>query len=291
MLSGAVPAGRLAFLAVERHLGDLERTEGEGTPLRWDEDDAHRAIEFFETFLCLAEGQHDGQPFKLEPWQQFVIACLFGWKSGSFRRFRTAYVEIGKGNGKSPMAAGIGLYGLLADRESAAEVYSAAVVKDQAKILFRDAENMRDASPYLKRFIEKHVNNLFVPTTNSFFRPISSEKRGLDGKRVHMALIDELHEHPSALVVDKMRAGTKGRRQALIFEITNSGYDRNSVCYQHHDYSEKVLSGIIENDSGLLMSVSWTFAKSAHPREKSLPTVKSAISGPMNRFGRRSTRT
>ncbi len=123
------------------------------------------------------------------------------------------------------------------------------MVKDQARILLRDAENMRDASPQLKRFIEKHVNNLFVPTTNSFFRPISSEKRGLDGKRVHMALIDELHEHPSALVVDKMRAGTKGRRQALIFEITNSGYDRNSVCYQHHDYSEKVLSGIIENDS------------------------------------------
>ena len=249
MLAGSLPTGRLAFLAVERHLGDLERTEGKETQLRWDQDEGLRAVEFFERFLCLAEGEHNGQPFKLEPWQQFILASLFGWKSGEFRRFRTAYVEIGKGNGKSPMAAGIGLYGLLADRESAAEVYSAAVVKDQAKILFRDAENMRDASPLLKSKIEKHVNNLFVPTTNSFFRPISSEKRGLDGKRVHMALIDEIHEHPSALVVDKMRAGTKGRRQALIFEITNSGYDRNSVCYQHHDYSEKILSGIIDNDS------------------------------------------
>ncbi len=250
MLSGAVPAGRMVFLAAERHLRDLERTAKPGSVILWDQDDALRVIEFFERFLCLAEGEHDGQPFVLQPWQQFVLACLFGWKEANgHRRFRTAYVEIGKGNGKSPMAAGIGLYGLLADREAAAEVYSAAVVKDQAKILFRDAENMRDASPLLKAKIEKHVNNLFVPSSNSFFRPISSEKRGLDGKRVHMALIDEIHEHPSALVVDKMRAGTKGRRQALIFEITNSGYDRNTVCFQHHDYSEKVLSGIVTNDS------------------------------------------
>ena len=57
-------------------------------------------------------------------------------------------------------------------------------------------------------------------------------------------MIDEIHEHPNSLVVDKMRAGTKGRRQALIFEITNSGYDRNSVCWQHHDYSAKVLEGV-----------------------------------------------
>src|SRR5205085_11297048 len=68
-------------------------------------------------------------------------------------------------------------------------------------------------------------------------------------KRVHMALIDEIHEHPGSLVVDKMRAGTKGRRQALIVEITNAGYDRHSICWQHHEYSAKVLEGIIEDDS------------------------------------------
>jgi phage terminase large subunit-like protein len=108
---------------------------------------------------------------------------------------------------------------------------------------------MRDASPMLSSRITKHINNLSVASTSSYFRPISSEKRGLDGKRVHMALIDEIHEHPSATVVDKMRAGTKGRRQALIFEITNSGYDRHSVCYHHHEFSEKVMEGLIQNDS------------------------------------------
>jgi len=236
------------FLAVERHVADLR--DGKARGLHFDEADARHVIDFFEKYLCLAEGDHDGKPFILEPWQQFILANLFGWKGeDGFRRFRTAYVELGKGNGKSPLAAGIGLYGLLADREAAAEIYSAAVVKDQAKILFRDAENMRDSSPLLKARIDKHINNLSVADSSSYFRPISSEKRGLDGKRVHMALIDEIHEHPDATVVDKMRAGTKGRRQALIFEITNSGYDRHSVCYHHHEFSEKVLAGLIVNDT------------------------------------------
>ena len=147
------------------------------------------------------------------------------------------------------MAAGVGLYGLIADGEEAAEIYSAAVIKDQAKVLFRDAELMVKASPALSAHIDQRVNNLAVLKTNSYFRPVSSELRGLDGKRPHMALIDELHEHPSDIVYEKMRAGTKARRNALIFEITNSGYDRQSVCWQHHEMSERVLSGVIENDS------------------------------------------
>jgi phage terminase large subunit-like protein len=252
ILTGNVAAGRLVFLAIERTLNDLQNSQGPkgSTEFYFDQAAAARAIAFFQKFLFLAEGDNAGQPFKLQPWQQFIIGSLFGWKSADgFRRFRTAYIEIGKGNGKSPVAAGIGLFGLIADKENAAEIYSAAVVKDQAKILFRDAENMRDASPFLKAKIARHVNNLSVTSTASFFRPISSEKRGLDGKRPHIVLVDELHEHPSPVVVDKMRAGTKGRRQALIFEITNSGYDRETVCFYHHDYSRQLLEGTLQNNS------------------------------------------
>lgn len=235
-------------LACERHIRD--RDTGAERGLRFDTGAAQDVFDFFEQFLCLAEGEHAGRPFILQPFQKFILGSLFGWMgSDGYRRFRTAYIEIGKGNGKSPLAAGIGLYGLIADGEAGAEVYAAAVTRDQAKILFTDAENMVSLSPALSSRVENTVNNLAFPRTKSFFRAISSEAKALDGKRVHMALIDEIHEHPNAQVVDKMRAGTKGRRQALIFEITNSGYDRHSVCYQHHDYSEKVLRGIIENDS------------------------------------------
>ncbi len=234
--------------ACQRHLNDL--TEGPERGLRFDKELAQHAIDFFPAFLRLVEGDNADKEFELQPFQQFIVGSIFGWLAeDGYRRFRTAYVEIGKGNGKTPMAAGIGLYGLCFDDEAGAEIYSAAVTRDQAKILFSDAEKMAKASSALRRLISFNVANLAVLGTNSFFRPISSEARALDGKRVHMALIDEIHEHPNPLVVDKMRAGTKARRQALIFEITNSGYDRHSVCWTHHELSTKVLSGIIENDS------------------------------------------
>lgn len=244
ILTGKIPAGKPVRLAIERHVRDLKFGPKRG--LKFDAKAAAYTIEFFENFLFLDEST----PFKLEGWQQFIIGSLFGWMGeDGYRRFRTAYVEVGKGNGKSPQAAGIGLFGLFADGEPQAEIYAAATKKDQAKILFRDAENMWSYSPHLRARIEKHVNNLSVHSTASFFRPISSETRGLDGPRVHMGLIDEIHEHPNDIVVNKMRAGTKSRKQALIFEITNSGYDRHSVCFQHHDYSLKILKSVLEDDS------------------------------------------
>jgi phage terminase large subunit-like protein len=241
-------AGPLVRLACERHLRDRET--GHRCGLHFDEAKADHAIGFFPKFLRFTDGLHAGEPFELQPWQVFIVGSCFGWlDADGTRRFRVAYIEVGKGNGKTPLAAGMGLYLLVADGEPAAQVFSAAVSAEQARILFADAERMVDSSPLLKRRIEASVNNLAVPETYSFFRPVSSEHRGLDGKRVHGALVDELHEHPTSLVVDKMRAGTKGRQQALIVEITNSGYDRASVCWQHHELSRHVLEQSVENDA------------------------------------------
>jgi phage terminase large subunit-like protein len=231
-------------LACQRHLRDVKEQKKRG--LDWRPDKAMRAIEFFRDMLTL----ENGSAFVLEPYQQFIVGSLFGWyDTTGNRRFRSAYVEAGKGCGKTPLAAGIGLYALVADGEPAAEVYSAAVTREQASIVFKDAERMVEASPELSALVQRQVASLTVPGTRSVFRPVSSEHRGLDGKRVHVGLIDELHEHPTGMVVDKIRAGTKQRKNALIFEITNSGWDRNSVCWKHHEYSLKVLEGHIPNDA------------------------------------------
>jgi phage terminase large subunit-like protein len=246
--SGKILANRLVRLACKRHLRDLE--DGPSRGLFFDHKTANRAIEFFPKLLVFYEGEWDNKPFVLMPWQKFIVGNLFGWKSeDGFRRFRTAYIEASKGAGKTPLASGIGLYGLVMDDEPGCEIYSAATTRDQAGILFRDAKAFVEGSPALLRRLTVDKNNIAYTEKNSYFRPLSSEHRGLDGKRPHIALIDEIHEHPNALVVDKMRAGTKGRRQALIVEITNSGYDRHSVCYQHHEHSEKILEGVFENDS------------------------------------------
>jgi phage terminase large subunit-like protein len=255
VLAGRLVAGRLVRLACARHLRDLE-TPG----LVWTPAEAERGIAFFAQILCLPEETAaedmigdavpvDGSPFRLQPWQQFIVGSLLGWYTTSgYRRFRDAFIETAKGSGKTPLGAGLMLYLLAADDERGAQVYFAAVGKDQAKLAFADAEKMVQASPHLRARIDQKVNNLAVLETGSYLRPISSEKRGLDGKRVHGCLIDEEHEHPTATVVSKMRRGTKGRRNALVMRTTNSGYDRTSVCWHDHEYSRQVLEGTIPDE-------------------------------------------
>lgn len=248
IVSGKILANKWTRLAGKRHLDDLEHGKERG--LYFDENAANHIIMFFEEFLLFYEGDFDGKPFILTPWQKFLLGSVFGWKKepNGYRRFNTVYCEAAKGQGKSPVAGGIGLYGLCFDDEPGAEIYSAAVTRDQAGILFRDAHAFAEKSPSLRELLRIDKHNIAYEAENGFFRPVSSEHRGLDGKRPHIALIDEIHEHPNDLVVRKMSAGTKGRRNPLTFEITNSGYDWHSVCYQHHEYTTKILEGIVYND-------------------------------------------
>lgn len=252
VLAGAIVAGPDVRNAARRHLFDLEAGHERG--LIWNAEAAQRAIGFFEDVLCLNGGDFEGLPFRLAPWQAFVVGSLFGWYTDDgYRRFRQAYIETGKGSGKSPLVGGIGLYGLVSDGEQRAEVYAAATKKDQAQILFRDAVSMVNMSPHLMQRLvqsgrDEKVWNLFYPRTNSFFRPISSDE-GQSGPRPHIALIDELHEHKTPSAVNMMRAGTKFRRRALIVMITNSGSDKTSVCGQYHDLGVRICEGKDQNDA------------------------------------------
>jgi phage terminase large subunit-like protein len=235
-----------------RHLRDLK--EGKTRGLKWDAEEADKAIRFYESVLKLNGGEFEGRPFTLLPWQKFVVGSVFGWKRvDGFRRFRVAYVETAKGSGKSPLAAGIGMKGLVADAEPRAEVYSAATKKDQAMILFRDAVAMVQQSPALRERLTasgkgEKVWNLAYLQTGSFFRPISSDD-GQSGPRPHIALVDEVHEHKTNTVVEMLRAGTKSRRQALIFMITNSGSDKLGPCWGYHEYGAKVAAGEVQDDA------------------------------------------
>lgn len=250
--SGKTLAGPDIRNACQRHLDDLKRTKEKG--LIWDTESADRAVAFFEEVLKLNGGEHEGKPFILLPWQCFIVGSIFGWKTlDGYRRFRMVYIESGKGSGKSPLAAGIGLYCLMADNEPRAEVYAAATKKDQAMILFRDAVAMVDQSPALSERIKKsgtgqNVWNLAYLRKGAFFRPISSDD-GQSGPRPHCVLIDEIHEHKSNNVVEMMRAGTKGRTQAIIFMITNSGHNKTSVCYEYHEYGRKVAEQSLIDDT------------------------------------------
>jgi phage terminase large subunit-like protein len=262
VVAGAVIAGRLVQLACQRHLNDLKDAKVKG--FVWKPDEAQRVIDFFPAILRLPETVDAGDelldddvdepdapaPFVLSPFQQFIAGSLFGWYTvKGRRRYRIGYIETAKGSGKTPFGVGLMLYRCVADGERGAQVFFAATQLDQAKIPFADAEKMVASSPSLKKRFDPTVNNLAMPSTGSFIRAISSEKKGLDGKRVSACLLEEVHEHPTGLVVQKMRAGIKGRRNALILELTNSGFDRNSICWHHHEYSRQVLEGTVANEA------------------------------------------
>jgi phage terminase large subunit-like protein len=222
--------------------------------LRFDKAAAQRAIGYYRDVLRLNGGEFEGLPFVLLDWQQFIVGSLFGWKTADgYRRFRVAYVETAKGSGKSPLAAGVGMIGLTADGEARAEIYAAATKKDQAMVLFRDAVAMFQQSPELRKRLKpsgvgENVWNLAYFEKGSFFRPISADD-GQSGPRPHIALVDEVHEHRNNTVVEMMRAGTKSRRQALIFMITNSGASKTSTCWNYHDYAAKVSAGTLVDDA------------------------------------------
>ena len=251
VLAGEIVAGPHVRDACARHLRDLR--DGPARGLTWSVEKAAWAMAFFEEVLKLNGGQFEGLPFKLGEWQAFIIGSLFGWLRGDVRRFRVAYIETGKGSGKSPLAAGIGLYGLVADGEARAEVYAAATKRDQAMVLFRDAVAMYQHSPELMQRLTasgrgEMVWNLAYHKTGSFFRPISADE-GASGPRPHVSLVDEVHEHKTAQVVEMLRAGTKSRRQALLLMITNSGAGKTTPCGIYHDYAAEVAAGRREDDA------------------------------------------
>lgn len=252
VVAGDIVMGPDVRAACRRHLKDL--IEGPKRGLVWDLEAQARVIGYFEKVLCLNGGQFEGKPFDVLDWQAFVLGSIYGWKTvEGFRRFRVAYVETGKGSGKSPLAAGIGLYGMTSDYEPRAEIYSAAANRKQALVLFRDAVAMVHQSPLLAERIDISGApgkewNLAHLESGSYFRTLSSDK-ARSGERPHVGLLDEIHEHRDGSAVEMLRAGTKSRQQALIFMITNSGSDKVSVGWDYHLYGSQVCSGIKEDDS------------------------------------------
>lgn len=256
VLTGQVVACQWVRLAVERHVRDLE--DGGERGLWFDDAAAARAIQFF-SFLKHSKGEWAGQPIRLEPWQQFLCWCIFGWKrADGLRRFRTAYVEVPRKNGKSTWASGVGLYLFDADGEPGAEIYTAATKRDQARITHAEATRMVKASPFLRKRIRVYKDNLNIEGTASKFEPLGRDADSMDGLNIHGAIVDELHAHPNRAVWDVLDTATGARRQSLILAITTAGFDRSTFCWEQHDYTQKILNQVNDGDDtffGIIFSI------------------------------------
>jgi len=251
VLSGEIVACRFVRLAVERHVRDLEHGADRG--LEFDEDEASASIRFIE---CLkhSKGEWAGENVHLEPWQCFIVGSIFGWMKWSedrqrwYRRFKTAYEEVARKNGKSTKAAGIGLKLFVFDDEGGAEVFTAATKRDQAKIVHEEAKRMVRKSA-LKEVVTILRDNMLYG--DNVYRPLGADADTLDGLNMHGAIVDELHAHKTRELYDVLDTATGSRRQSLLLAITTAGEGGNpeAICWETRQYTSKVLEGIIEDDS------------------------------------------
>lgn len=222
---------------------------------------AEHVEEFFAAFLRHSQGSDfAGKPFTLLDWQRDKLFYpLFGWiktneRGNQVRRYRKAYVEIPKKNGKSTIASGVGLYMLCADGEPGAEIYSAATDRTQANIVHREAVNMIEQSPQLSKVLDinRSTWNIQYKALKSFYRALASKPQNNEGFKAHCIIADELHAWTGQKgrdLYDALRWAFASRTQPLFFQITTAGQDLLSVCGEQHEYAKQIIEGKAFDDA------------------------------------------
>jgi phage terminase large subunit-like protein len=241
--------GRLEAAAYERHARDMARQGTDGFPFVFVPYEADKAVALFR-LMRHYKGEWAGQEFEPEPWQEFIIRSVYGWrhKETGFRRYRVVFIEVGRKNGKSFLAAGIGICEMTIIGEPAAEVYTAATKLEQARIIHRDAIAILERSPELRGpnpkkpfFKVTHDNITCTLNYGSRYVPLGSDSKTQDGLNVQAGLIDEIHEHKTPDLWGVLDTGTGSRRQPLLFGITTAGVDQESICGDLRMHSERIL--------------------------------------------------
>lgn len=261
VVAGDIPACQWVRLACQRQLQDLARFKGRSSPYRFNPvltDAMGRSYRPADNLCAFVEllphikGPLAGTPITLEPWQVFILSTIFGWvKRDGRRRFRRVYIEVPRGNAKSTLSSAVGLYMLTADGEGGAECYSLATTRDQARIVFGDAQQMaRKSSGFRTRYgVTVGAHNIHVLNAAAKFEALSAEGSTLDGLNIHFGCIDELHAHKTRTVYDVVETGTGKRDNSLLWVITTAGSDRAGICYEARSFVTRVLGGQVEDDS------------------------------------------
>lgn len=245
--SGIVLVDREIRAFYERNVKEMDDAESK---YYFCEDVGNHAITFIETFCRHYQGSLAGDLVKLELFQKAFVQCLFGWleKDTNLRRYREYYFEVPRKHGKSFLSACIAVYMLVADGEDGAEVYSAATKLDQAKIIYNAAKNIVDQSEELKALVKSTREGLSFKMTRSVMKPLPNESKSLDGLNIHFAALDEIHEQRDRNMYDVLRQGMKSRRQPMIGCITTSGFRREGLYDNLHEYACSVAIGEVKDD-------------------------------------------
>lgn len=247
--SGIVPVCDYVRMAVDRQLNDLKRQRRPDFPFYFDEEEADRWISFI-SILRHTSGEWKGQNFNVQDFQAFRWACLFGWQrtDGKGRRFRRAFVEVARKQGKTEEAAAIMLGGMIIDGEQTAQIYSAATTRHQAKIVYNAAKMMgrslRTDSDTMAEGLKVMQHRVIWNPTDSYMEALSAEAGTLDGLSPHVAVIDEFHAHPSNEVLKVIETGMGARSQPLTYIITTAGFNFESPWFHLRQNCIDILRGL-----------------------------------------------
>jgi len=249
--NGDIRTSRRVKAVYSRIVAEMDNLSEE-FPYYFDEEAGERPIIFIETFCKQSQGVI-GAPIELELFQKAFIQTLFGFleKESGFRRFRETLFLCGRKNGKSTLLAGIALYMLIADYEGAAEIYSVATKKDQAKKVLTEAANMRKQSPELRAITTKRRNDIYFSATSSFFEALASDSNTLDGLNSHAVIIDELHAIRDRNLYEVMKQSTSSRNQPLVVMITTAGTVRECIFDDMYELACKIADGVEDDDTFL----------------------------------------
>lgn len=256
VLSGDIVVSNLVRCAVQRHVDDLKRTDG---LFYFDAYHAGRVLQFFPLLIRHSIGRFKGQPFELEPWQAFMVWCVFGWKkTDGTRRFSKWYCSMGRKNGKSTLAAAVAFYMTMADihpasgqPESVAQTVLTATKKEQViKVIYQEMQRMRAASPTLSK-MSRNINQQFMFAHNDGQIICVGSDKPFDGLNPSLVINDELHawrEHHREFY-DTMTTGGASRDQPLQMITTTAGDDKSHLWLEEYTYCASVCRGDIKDDS------------------------------------------
>ena len=210
---------------------------------------AVRKVVSFFALLRHFQGSHAGKRFVLAPWQQFIIAAIYGfyWKGTRTRVVTSVYIEMARKQGKTAFAAGLALYHMMADGEPAAEVYLAANSKEQAKIAYSFCKAFAKGLDPKQQMLRIYRDSITFDATNSQMRVLAADSTKLDGPNPSMYLLDEYHAARDTSLKDVLQSGQGMRDNPMQIIITTAGFDKLGPCYEMRTTCTEILQGIKED--------------------------------------------
>lgn len=245
--SGEINVGQKVYKTYRHVIREMDRKDNE---YFYDPRRANHIIEFFENYLRQSKGKCGGQLVKLELWEKAMLATAYGFIDiEGYRQYRETLLIVGKKNGKSLLASGVGLYMLHADGEPGPEIYAVATKRDQAKIIWQEAKRMVRKSPALAKRTRSLVAELDSDWNDGIFKPLASDSDTLDGLNIHCALMDEIHQWKNGRALfDIIADGVIAREQPMIFETSTAGTIREDIYDDKYEEAERIINGYDDPD-------------------------------------------